>query len=147
MDTKEIIFRIPKGWKKSIPFTFKYLWKKFHRVECEVNIIPKEYNLLIRLFGIKYGIHPGRCLEVFIDNKELVIIYNDRTIYRKHFYHFDLRIEYTSRDKNKQILFILPDDTLFTFRYAATEKITHLLTPKAYKSLKYNQDILWEITL
>lgn len=145
MDTKEIIFRIPKGWKKSIPFTLKYFFKKFHRVECEVNIIPKEYNLLIRLFGIKHGIHPGRCLEVFIDNKDLVIVYNDITIYRKHFYHFDLRVEYTSRDNNKQVVFLLPDDTIFTFRYTTSEKITHLLTPKAYKSLKYNQDIVWKI--
>lgn len=147
MDTKEIIYRIPKGWKKSLPFTLKYFFKIFHRVEFEINIIPKEYNLLIRLFGIKHGIHPGRCLEVFIDNKDLVIIYNDITIYRKHFYHFDLRVEYTSRDNNKQIVFLLPDDTIFTFRYATNEKITHLLTPKAYKSLKYNQDIVWKIML
>lgn len=145
MDIKEIIFRIPKGWKRSIPFTFKYLWKKFHRVECQITMIPKGDNILIRLFGIKHGIHPGRCLEVFIDNKDLVIVYNDITLYRKHFYHFDLRVEYTSRDNNKQVVFLLPDDTIFTFRYTTSEKITHLLTPKTYKSLKYNQDIVWKI--
>lgn len=144
---KTLLYKIKKGWKRSIPFTFIYLWKIFYRVECEVNIIPKEYNLLIRLFGIKHGIHPGRCLEVFIDNKDIVIILNDITIYRKHFYHFDLRVEYTSRDNIKQIVFLLPDDTMFTYRYIATEKITHLLTPKAYKSLKNYQDIIWKIML
>lgn len=143
----QIIYRIPKGWKRSIPFTLKYFFKKFHRVECEVNIIPKEYNLLIRLFGIKHGIHPGRCLEVFIDNKDLVIIYNDRTIYRERFYGFDLRVEYTSRDNFKEIIFFFPDNKIFTFRYATTEKINKLLTPKAYKPLEYNKDIVWKIML
>ena len=49
MDTKKIIYRIVKGWKRSIPFTFKYLWKKFHRVECEVTIIPKEYKISFKI--------------------------------------------------------------------------------------------------
>ena len=146
MDIKEIIFRIPKGWKKSIPFTFKYLWKKVHRVECQITRIPKGDNV-VRLFGIKHGIYPGRFVEVFKDNEDLVIIYNDITIYRKHFNHFDLRVEYTSRDYIKQIVFVLPDDTIFTFRYTTAEKMTKLLTPKAYKSLKYNQDIVWKIML
>lgn len=147
MDTKEIIFRIPKGWKKSLPFTLKYLWKKFHRVECQITMIPKGDNKLVRLFGIKHGIYPGRFVEVFKDNEDLVIIYNDITIYRKHFNHFNLRVEYTSRDYIKQIVFVLPDDTIFTFRYTTAEKMTKLLTPKAYKSLKYNQDIVWKIML
>ena len=147
MDTKRIIYRIPKGWKRSIPFTFQYLWKKFHRVECQITMIPKGDNKLVRLFGIKHGIHPGRLLEVFIDDWDLVIVYNDRTIYRERFYGFDLRVEYTSMDNYKEIIFFFPDNTIFTFRYATTEKINKLLTPKAYKPLEYNKDIVWKIML
>lgn len=145
MDTKEIIFRIPKGWKRSIPFTFKYLWKKFHRVECQITMIPKGDNILVRLFGIKHGIYPGRWLEVFIDEWDLVIVYNDKTIYRERFYGFDLRVEYTSRDNYEEIILFLPDNTIFTYRYVRTEKINKLLTPKAYMPLEYNKDIVWKI--
>lgn len=141
----QIIYRIPKGWKRSIPFTLKYFFKKYHRVECQITMIPKGDNKLVRLFGIKHGIYPGRLLEVFIDDWDLVIVYNDRTIYRERFYGFDLRVEYTSRDNLKEIIFFSPYNTIFTLRYTTTEKINKLLTPKANYPLEYNKDIVWKI--
>lgn len=143
----QIIYRIPKGWKRSIPFTLKYFFKKFHRVECKIYQIPHE-NQSIRIFGIKHGIYPGRYIEVLIDNKDIVINYNNITILRKHIDPYvSIRVEYTARDYLKQIVLILPDNYVFTFKYATTEKINKLLTPKAYKPLKYNKDIVWKIML
>lgn len=145
MDTKKIIFRIPKGWKRSRPFTLKYFFKKFHRVECNIYQIPYE-NQSLRIFGIKHGIYPGRYIEVLIDNKDIVINYNNITILRKHIEpNVLIRVEYTARDYLKQIVLILPDNYIFTFKYATTKKTNKLLIPKSNSKLKNNRHIVWKI--
>ena len=63
---KIIFYKIPKGWRKSIPFTLNYFIKKFHRVECKIFFAPKAPGRF-RVFGIKHGIYPGRKIEVVIE--------------------------------------------------------------------------------
>lgn len=151
MDTKRIIYRIPKGWKRSIPFTLKYYLKKFHRVECRIFFAPQAPGIF-RVFGIKHGIYPGRKLEIIIDNgfvKTLSIVLNGTIVYNYKYCSnsIDFQIEYTARDFLKQVIIVIPGEDVFIFKYATTEKINKILTPRSENKLTYNQWTSWEITL
>lgn len=148
---KKILYKIPKGWRRSIPFTLNYFIRKFHRVECEIYFACNTPGRF-RVFGIKHGIYPGRKLEVIIDNdfvKTLSIVLNDTIVYNYKYCDKDIsfQIEYTTRDTLKQIVIVIPGEDIFIFKYATTEKINKILTPRSENKLTYNQDILWEITL
>lgn len=147
---KTIFYKIPKGWRRSIPFTLNYFIRKFHRVECRVFFAPQAPGRF-RVFGIKHGIYPGRKLEVVIDNdfvKTLSIVLNDTIVYNyKYCNGIDFQIEYTARDFFKQVVIVIPGEDVFIFKYATTEKINKLLTPRSEKKLNYNQWTTWEITL
>lgn len=148
---KIIFYKIPKGWRRSIPFTLNYFIRKFHRVECRVFFAPQAPGRF-RVFGIKRGICPGRKLEVVIDNdfvKTLSIVLNDTIVYNYKYCNngIDFQIEYTARDFLKQVVIVIPGEDVFIFKYATTEKINKLLTPRSEKKLNYNQWTSWEITL
>lgn len=151
MDTKRIIYRIPKGWKRSIPFTLKYYLKKFHRVECRIFFAPQAPGRF-RVFGIKHGIYPGRKLKIIIENgfvKTLSIVLNGTIVYNYKYCSnsIDFQIEYTARDFLKQVVIVIPGEDVFIFKYATTEKINKILTPRSENKLTYNQWTSWEITL
>lgn len=148
---KTIFYKITKGWRRSIPFTLKYYIKKFHRVECRIFLAPQASGRF-HVFGIKHGIYPGRKIEVVIDNdfvNNLSIVYNSTVVYNYKYCNkaIDFQIEYTARDFLKQIVIVIPNEDVFIFKYATTEKINKLLTPRSENKLTYNQYILWKITL
>lgn len=148
---KTIFYKIPKGWRRSIPFTLKYFIKKFHRMECRIFFAPQASGRF-RIFGIKHGIYPGRKIEVVIEGdlvKNLSIIYNGTVVYNYKYCSnsIDFQIEYTGRDYLKQLVIVIPNEDVFIFKYATTERINKLLTPRSENKLTYNQYILWKITL
>lgn len=148
---KTIFYKIPKGWKKSIPFTLNYFIRKFHRVECKILFAPQTQGRF-RVFGIKHGIYPGRKLEVVIDNdfvKTLSIVLNDTIVYNYKYCNneIDFQIEYTARHFLKQVVIVIPGEDVFIFKYATIEKINKILTPRSENKLNNNQYISWEITL
>lgn len=148
---KTIFYKIPKGWRRSIPFTINYFLRKFHRVECNIFFAPQAPGRF-RVFGIKHGIYPGRKIEVVIEGdfvKNLSIIFNGTKVYNYKYCSnsIDFKIEYTGKDYLKQIVIVIPNEDVFIFKYATTEKINKLLTPRSENKLTYNQDILWDITL
>lgn len=148
---KTIFYKIPKGWRRSIPFTLNYFIRKFHRVECRIFFAPQAPGRF-RVFGIKHGIYPGRKLEIIIDNdfvKTLSIVLNDTILYNYKYCDksIDFQIEYTARDFFKQVVIVIPGEDVIIFKHATTEKINKILTPCSENKLTYNQNILWEITL
>lgn len=148
---KTIFYKIPNRWKKSIPFTLNYFIRKFHRVECKI-LFASQTQGRFRVFGIKHGIYPGRKLEVVIDNdfvKTLSIVLNDTIVYNYKYCNneIDFQIEYTARHFLKQVVIVIPGEDVFIFKYATTEKINKILTPRSENKLNNNQYISWEITL
>lgn len=148
---KTIFYKIPKGWRRSIPFTFNYFIRKFHRVECRIFFAPQTPGRF-RIFGIKHGIYPGCKIEVVIEGdlvKNLSIIFNGTVVYNYKYCSnsIDFQIEYTARDFLKQVVIVIPGEDVFIFKYATTEKINKILTPRSENKLTYNQYTSWEITL
>lgn len=148
---KTIFYKIPKGWRRSIPFTINYFLRKFHRVECRIFFNAYTMNKF-RVFGIKHGIYPGRKLEIIIDNGFVItlsVVLNGTIVYNYKYCSnsIDFQIEYTARDFLKQVVIVIPGEDVFIFKYATTEKINKLLTPRSENKLTYKQNILWEVTL
>lgn len=148
---KTIFYKIPKGWRRSIPFTLNYFIRKFHRVECRIFFAPQAPGRF-RVFGIKHGIYPGRKIEVVIEGdvvKNLSIIYDGTVVYNYKYCSNSIyfQIEYTGKDYLKQVVIVIPGEDIFIFKYATTEKINKILTPRSENKLTYNQYTSWEITL
>lgn len=148
---KTIYYKVPKRWRRSITFTLNYFIKKFHRVECRIFFAPQTPGRF-RVFGIKHGIYPGRKIEVVIEGdvvKNLSIIYDGTVVYNYKYCtnSIDFQIEYTGKDYLKQVVIVIPGEDVFIFKYATTEKINKILTPRSENKLTYNQYTSWEITL
>lgn len=139
---KKILFKIKKGHFRSLPLTLMLFIIKFHRTECDITI-PSENR--IRLFGLKHGIFPGRYTEIFYENGKIEITHNGTPIYVKQIKTEKISVEYTARDYLKQIVLIIPGEDFFIYKYATTERINILLTPRIYHKLKHNIYTIWSI--